>query len=165
MLSIPSGVFNQYYEAVDWLINNNYTGHSCTLVYPPKKTVCENCTVNIIGGSSTNTYKHGGPAPFSFGNCPLCGGNGYHEEEVTGTLRVRIYWEKQAWKKYASVNIDDAEAMIIGYLSDLPNLIKANEIILINKQEYANIRMVLTGQPFPHGFGKDRYFIAFLKSA
>ena len=161
-ITIPSAFFNKYIEACDFFIDNDNIGKQCTLVYPSRKIACDNCVTNNIGGSSTNSYRHGGPAPFNFGRCPLCGGNGYHEEEITDTIRLRIYWEHRDWIKVSSVSFPDADVQIIGYLSDLPKLRRANEIILLNPK-YGSWRTVLAGEPFPHGFGKNRYFMGFLK--
>lgn len=161
-INVPTGVWTKYREAADWFIDT--LGKSCTLVYPPKRVACDNC-VRPAGSTSNNTYRHGGPMPFNFGNCPMCGGNGYHEEEQTGSITLRIYWDRRDWLKYAnSIQIASVEAMIIGYLSDLPNLLKANELLLISNQNYAQYRVKLSGKPVPHGFFKNRYFRAFVES-
>jgi hypothetical protein len=135
-ITVPSGFWDKYYEACDFFLDDVHIGNVCTLVYPPRRTSCDNCVTNTIGSTSANSYRHGGPAPFNFGNCPLCGGNGYHEEEITGSITLRVYWEQKNWIKVSGISFPDAEVQVIGYLADLPNLLKAN-----------------------------RYFIAFLKSA
>jgi hypothetical protein len=162
-ITIPDGFWDKYREACDFFIDDNHIGKSCTLVYPARRIICDNCIVNTIGGTSTNSYKHGGLAPFNFGNCPLCGGNGYHEEEITDSIRLRIYWRQKDWIKVSNISIPDADVQVIGYLSDLPNLRKANEVILVNETTHGEWRVILSGEPFLHGFGKDRYFVAFLK--
>lgn len=165
-ISLPNGMIDKYNEACDFFINSDVIGRSCTLVYPPKRTPCINCIVKAVGTTTTNTYRHGGPAPFNFGSCPLCGGNGYKETEITGTIRLRIYWNRAEWLKIAgSINIDDAEIMVIGFMSDLPNFRKAIEILLAKDQKEAEYRTTLAGKPNPWGFGRNRYFIAYLKGA
>lgn len=165
-INVPTGLVDKYYEACNFFIDNDIIGRSCTIVYPPKRTTCSNCTVRTVGSTSTNVYKHGGPAPFQFGNCPLCGGNGYSESEVTDTIRLRIYWNRAEWIRVAgSVNIPDSDIMIIGYMTDLPKLKRATEILLAKDQKEAEYRTTLMGKPVPWGFGRNRYFVAFLKSA
>jgi len=165
-ISLPQGIIDKYNEACDFFINNDFIGRDCTIIYPPKKTPCVNCIVKPVGSSSTNVYRNGGPAPFNFGSCPLCGGNGYKEVEVTDTIRLRIYWNRAEWIKIAgSVNIEDAESMIIGFMSDLPKLNRAIEILLPASQSGAQCRSRLIGKPTPHGFGRNRYFIAYMKAS
>lgn len=161
-ITIPSSFWDKYYEAGDFFLDDNHIGKTCTLVYPSRKISCDNCVANNIGSTSTNSYRHGGPAPFNFGPCPLCGGNGYHEEEVTGTITLRIYWNSRDWIKVSDISFPDADVQIIGYLSDLPNLRKADAVLLLNPK-YGSWRTTLAGEPFPWGFGKNRYFMGFLK--
>lgn len=163
-ITVPDGLFDKYQEACDFFIDNDNIGRLCTIIYPAKRTECENCIVKPVGASSTSVYRHGGPQPFSFGNCPLCGGSGYKEVENTDTIRLRIYWTRKEWLKVAnSIGIDDADVMVIGYMSDLPKLQRAIEIKLAKDQNEAEYRCTLAGKPTPWGFGKDRYFAALLK--
>jgi hypothetical protein len=164
-ITIPDGFWDKYTEACDFFIDNDHIGRACTLVYPPKREDCINC-VKPVGSISTNIYRHGGPMPFNFGGCPLCGGNGYKEVEVTDSIRLRIYWSRADWIRIASsVVAEDAEVMIIGYMSDLPNLRKAAHIILAKDNSEAEYRATVTGKPVPWGFGRNRYFVAYLKGA
>jgi hypothetical protein len=162
MINIPSGVWSKYYEVTDYLINDNHIGKSCTVFYPPIKESCVNCNINHFGGVSTNVYKHGGPAPFH-GACPLCGNNGYRETESTDTLRLRIYHSRKNWLKVNNIVIPQADVQVIGFSSDLPKLLRANEIELINEQNFIKQRYQLAAEPFLHGFGHSRYFVAFLQ--
>jgi hypothetical protein len=164
-LNIPSGMFNKYYEACDEFINNNFIGRSCTLVYPPINVACDH-NLNPEGFTAGNVYEHGGPAPFNFGICPDCGGSGYKQQSSTGTIRLRIYWSPKDWRRIAgNLVVPDAEAQVIGFTSDLANLQKAQYVLLIGEQLNIEIRMQLAGEPFLHGFGKNRYFVAYLKRA
>lgn len=165
-ISIPEALWTKYQEAADWFIDDDHIGRNCTIVYPPKRTACSNCTVKMVGTTTINIYKHGGPQPFNFGSCGLCGGSGYHETEVTGTMRLRIYWNRADWIRIANdINIPDAQVFVIGYMSDLPKFRRATEILLAKDQNEAEYRAVLVGQPYPWGFGRNRYFGAFLKAA
>jgi hypothetical protein len=104
--------------------------------------------------------------PFQFGGCPMCGGNGYKETEVTETIRLRIYWERADWIKVGgSINIPDAEVMIIGFMTDVPKIIRATSILLAKDQDELVYSTMLVGKPLPHGFGRNRYFMAFVKGS
>ena len=165
-ISLPDSMWDKYYEACDFFLTDNHLSRECTIIYPPKRTPCNNCTVKPVGASSTNVYRNGGPAPFSFGACPLCGGDGYSETEVTDTVRLRIYWNRSEWIKIGgNINIDDAEAMIIGFSSDLPKIMKATQILLVKDSTTTIHPAILLGKPTPWGFGKNRYFMVFVKAA
>jgi hypothetical protein len=164
-ISVPQSLFDKYNEVCDWFLTDDNMSRLCTLVFPPKRTPCVNC-IKPAGSSTTNIYKHGGPAPFTFGSCPLCGGSSFKEVEITDTIRLRIYFEKSAWIKIGeSTLIADAEVMVIGFLSDVPKLRRAVEILLVKDNREAEYRTVLLGRPYPHGFGKSRFFVAYLKGA
>lgn len=165
-ISIPQSLFDKYNEVCDWFIDNDNIGRACTLVYAPKKTQCSNCTVKMVGSTTINTYRHGGPMFFQTGKCPLCGGSGIKEVEYTDTIRLRIYWNRADWIRIAgSINIADAEVMVIGYMADLPNFRKAKEVLLASDQKEAEYRAIIAGKPTPWGFGRSRYFVAYLKGA
>jgi hypothetical protein len=164
-ITVPEGLWDKYYEAVDFFIDDDHIGRACTIVYPPLKEACVNC-ITPVGMSNTNVYRDGGPAPFSFGNCPLCGGSGYKETESTDTARLRIYWNRADWIRIAgSIVAPDAEVMVIGYMADLPKIKRATSLLLAKDNNEASYRAVLAGQPNPWGFGRNRYFVAYLKGA
>ena len=168
-INIPQGLFDKYYEAADLFIDNDNIGRSCKVVYPPKAVECSNCTTSMIGASSTSVYKHGGPAPFNFGPCPVCGGNSIAQEESTDTILLRIYWTKKdmarisAYSKISGVSVPDSVVMAIGYMSDIKKIKQAAEILLIDEQTQEEFRFKLESEPYPHGFGKNRYFAVYLK--
>lgn len=167
MFSIPSGVFSIYKEAVDAMLANDYLSSESTVVYPDKAESCSNCTNQQMGSGQgmVNRYKHGGPMPFYFGKCPMCGGNGYRMNNTTESLRLRIYWTQKEWKRLGvTVSKPESSVVIIGFLSDLGKIKMANKIILVNNaQKYGNFTFQLAGEPVLHGFGKDRYFLAILE--
>lgn len=162
-ITIPNEIFQKYNEAVDALIECPYTSKQVTIYYPGIKEECGNCITSMIGDTSTNIYRHGGPAPFSFGSCPMCGGNGLREKETTDTIRLRVYFSRKEWIKIApSVEVPDATALILGYNSDLGKIRKASEFVLSGDNNTPQFRFNLASEPLPHGFG-NRYFIAFIK--
>jgi hypothetical protein len=104
--------------------------------------------------------------PFDFGGCPLCGGNGYKEVETTDSIRLRVYWNRADWIRIAgSVVAEDAEIMVIGFMTDIFKVRKAAHIKLVDDNNEAEYRATVVGKPSPWGFGKDRYFVAYLEGA
>jgi len=112
---------------------------------------------------STGTYKTGGPAPFTFGVCPWCGGKGFKQELETETIKLRVYWDRKSWLKIGvPINIPDGSVQAIGFLTDLPKIKKSQKIILNSQQSaYIKWEYTLFGEPIPHGFKRDRYIITY----
>lgn len=164
MVNIPDEVFQVYEEFADDFIDDNF-GVNCTLIYPSRRIFCSNCVFDQIGQKSANRYKHGGPAPFNFGNCPTCGGEGYKEEEATDTIKLRVYYNSKNWIKVASsIDVPNAAAQVIGHLKDMPSFEMANEIIVNEPQEnYKSWKFSRASDALPHGFKQRRYFVAFLQ--
>jgi len=167
-VSLPSGIFDIYHD----VMNNVFLSHDgfssiCTVFYPPVREACVNCNTNHFGGQSSNVYQHGGPAPFNNIACVACGGNGYREREVTDTLRLRIYWSKKDWitnvNMVDNIVIPEADAQIIGKISDMPKILQAQNIKPVSQNKSIDQRYVLQGEPFLHGFGKSHYFVAYIK--
>lgn len=161
---IPSGLKTIYNTFADTMIDNDMIGQTCTLYFPGKQIECPNCIFSGgFGGAGSNVYKTGGPAPFTYGNCPLCNGKGKKEVEVTASVRLRCYFNKKDWRSVSpNIQIPDATMMTIGYLTDLPNIKSCSYIEAVNKQtNYLKERYKLAGEPHTHGFYKDRYFIAY----
>jgi len=164
-INIPNSIWDKYYEACDFFLDDNHIGRASTIVYPPKRVDCTNC-VTPVGSTTTNVYRHGGPMPFNFGSCPMCGGNGYKEEESTDSIRLRIYWSRADWIRIVnSIVAEDAEVMVIGYMADITTFRRASNILLADDNKEADYRATVVGKPTPWGFGRDRYFVGFLKGA
>ena len=159
-ITVPDGLWDKYYEAGDFFIEQ--FGRDCTVIYPPKRTQCINC-VNPIG-MDHNVYRHGGPAPFSFGDCPLCGGSGYKESEATDIIRLRIYWSRSDWIRVAgNIHDEESEILVIGYMSDIEKVKQAIYIVLSHNNNESRYRSTIVGKPLPWGFNKNRYFSVFMK--
>lgn len=160
--TIPSEVFDLYKEICDELINNDNIGKSCTLFYQPNKTECPNCIFDSFTGKSTGVYKSGGPVQFN-GLCPWCNGEGFKETDVSESIRLRLYWTRKEWLKVGiPMNINDADLMTIGFLTDMPKCQQAAFIRINTSQSlYGYWDFILSSEPYPHGFGKNKYFIGF----
>lgn len=158
-----SDIISVYKEVIDEVTNT--IGAICEVHYPPTKTDCTNCIFVSFGNSgASNTYNGTGPHPFSFGNCPLCEGAGYREVLAdTDTIRLRFYPNRKDWKKAGPVSMDDCDAMIIGFVADMPKLLRCQKILI--DTEISNIKnqyFALAGDLYTYGFG-DLYFIGYVK--
>jgi hypothetical protein len=164
MASIPEDIFTKYKQFADDFIDENF-GVNCTLIYPPRRIMCSNCIFDSVGQKSSNRYKHGGPAPFSFGYCAICGGEGYKEEERTDTIKMRVYFSvSEDTKVVDGVTTPNVDAQVIGFIYDLPKFNRANEIICNSDLEnYSTWKFTRIREAVPHGLRKDRYFMAYLK--
>ena len=61
------------------------------------------------------------------------------------------------------MNIEDAAVKVIGGIVDMPKIQRANRIeVVIEEEGYGEQSFKLEGSPNLYGFGKDRYFAAFL---
>ncbi len=167
VFSINTNVVATYNDVADALIND--LGVDCTLLYPPLRAECPNCYSRTIGiGSSANVYRPGGPIFFQQGRpCPLCNGKGFKLTENTEVVRMRVYWRKKDWVDIGfQVDIPGNVMQTIFFLSDLPKIMKAQQIIPNrNLQGFITARFDRASQPFPHGFLQDRYAIIFWNRA
>ena len=174
MVSIPQAVFDKYNEFADDFINSNF-GVRCNLIYPFKKIQCPNCVMSSFRGG-TNVYRTGGPLPFTFGPCPLCAGEGFQREEATPeVIKLRVYYRPKDWVKVSfptlhgeqgdvPFQIPDGTIQVIGFMSDLPKVERADKIqVNIDQDGYKRWTYQRLGEALPHGFKQDRYFICFLK--
>jgi hypothetical protein len=162
-ISIHHSVFDKYREVADFFLSDDNFSRLCTINYPPIKEACETC--QSLAGTSTNAYQHGGPATSNFNSCIYCGGVGFREKEVSGEIRLRIYWNKKNWIKVGNIGFPDAECMVIGAIADLKNLMTAQSISIISEENTIKSDYVLACEPFFHGFGKKDYFITYLSRA
>lgn len=157
-MDIPAEIFSTYREFADDFINSNF-GVNCRIYHKPKRIVCS------CAGVTNNRYAHGGPASKFNRGCQYCGGDGFKEEQITENIKLRVYHERRNWIKVGNLdNLPDGVCQVIGFLTDLPAIKKCEYIVLnsavenIQKQKY-----ILYGEAHPHGFGRDRYFLAFMQ--
>lgn len=158
-ISIPYSIITKYQEVCDFFLSSNIFSRDCKVYYPPIRVVCDSHPFSSTG----NIYQHGGPANNIADGCIYCGGQGYKDQEVSETIRLRIYWNKKKWIQGGGINIADADVQVIGALTNLPKIIQADSIELVNDQNQLRGSYKLFGTPFYHGFEKNRYFVAHLK--
>ena len=163
-LSLPASLVQEYQWTMDAFIDDTNIGHICSLVYPPRLEECPNCFLDAKTGRSINIYKSGGPAAFpNHTTCPWCNGEGRLRVPVEETIRLRVYYNPKDFIPGLPVEAKDAVVQVIGYLTDLPKLERATEVILdSNLQPLQRIKCVRSGAAAPWGFGQ-RYFAQLLR--
>lgn len=160
---IPTALLDE----ADWVIDSfiDSLGKNCKLIYPPKDSECINCIFDIDSQRSSGMYKAGGPTSFaSHTICPVCGGEGRSILPQTADIKLRVYWSPKDWVRLpVPANTPNAVAQVIGYLTDLPKLEMATEILLESDNDsYHAWKVQRMGQAIPHGFQR-RYFIQFME--
>ena len=164
--SIPSGVFTTHEWVADAFIDT--MGQACTLVYPAKTTECPNCYIDPRTNRSNGRYRAGGPVEFPTNTiCPWCSGAGRSTANPTEDITLRVYWNPKDWVNIGvKIDAPDGVAQVIGYMSDLPKVERAGEIILDSgvqsTRKYVCIRK---GEAVPWGFRHNRYFVQFVNRA
>lgn len=161
---VPKIVYTTYNNFVDSFILNDF-GVPCTLLFPTQKTQCLNCYYDSQNNRSSNSYNGTGPQPFTFGVCPWCNGVGFKEIPVTKKIQLRIYFHRKNWIKISEmINVPDGAVQTIGFLTDLPSILQAKQIIINSDQVgYTQSLYELHGEPVTSGFGNDRYIAAIWK--
>lgn len=159
-ITIPDNVFDAYNEGVQAMMTAFAV--NCTLEYPPTKTECPNCYINPITGRSSNIYKSGGPESFTDSICPYCDGAGYAETIITEDIKLRCYYSKKEWQKIGlDLRVKAGGVVTYGYIADMAKCLRANKIIMnTDISGYGLQYYVLDGNPIPHGFKHNKYFIA-----
>ena len=165
-LSIPSGVFSVYNEAVSLFTR------TAKLVFPEKKEQCPNCYLDTMGtrNRSVSYYRAGGPYPFERGMpCPYCGGKGYKAVEVTEAVSLRIYYDQKSWVNIGvPINVPDGAIQTICDMANLASVEKCKYMI----PEYDGIQNYDTsaryerdGVSIPQGFKQNptKYAVTFWK--
>ena len=141
---------------------------TCTLVYPPKLVDCPNCIYDPIGKKSSNHYQAGGPVQFSFGLCPVCGGQGKREESVSEQIQLNLYWTPKQWKELAQrVVVPENVFLIKGFMSDYPKVQKCQYLLIQNNlANNIEFKAVKYGEPIDiYNIVQARYFCQFWQRA
>lgn len=159
-----------YDDIHDQMIDSDEIGVDVTLYYPATYIDCVNCQHSDWG----NTYKHGGPAPFNLGSCPMCGGSCKQQSEETDIVRMRVYqtdsegFTKGSFKKIGiSVDIPTGELLTICKMADVNKVKGAAYAVFYSDVEnkVGSQRYTISTEITPHGFGKDKFFFCRWKRA
>ena len=165
--SLDSRLVTDHEEICDFLIDG-FPGKVCRLIYEPKDLECPNCFLDIDTGVSTNIYKPGGPIPFTNNTmCPYCQSLGRLRTEETENIRLRVYFDHRQFVKTAdtkNIVLDGDTIQIIGYITDLPKIQRAKQMVVDTQVEgYKTYMFEPLSAPCPWGFMHDRYFYQFWK--
>lgn len=163
--TIPTAIIDDYHWLADSLIDDTDIGTLCRLIYPPIPSECPNCIVDPVTGRSSSIYKTSGPISFTnHTTCPWCGGEGRRLEPSTEDIRVRVYFNPKDFQMVAGdIQVADGVAQVIGYMSDLAKMSRAEKIILyVDQVDIKQWTCSQVREPVPWGFG-NRYFIMFVK--
>jgi hypothetical protein len=163
--SLDSGLIDAHEDMCNFLIDG-FPGKTCRLIYEPKDLECPNCFLDNDTGYSTSIYKTGGPVPFTnYTMCPYCNGVGRLRVEETGDIRLRVYFDHRQFVKIQeakNIVLDGDIIQVIGYMTDLPKMQRAKEMIIDTQVEsYKTYRFQPHSAPCPWGFMHDRYFFQF----
>jgi ribosomal protein S2 len=147
-MQIPEKVFDLYKEFGDEMIRS--FGVLCQINYVKKMGV---------GGSLPTVKTSKTLRPYDNASSFLQN-ESYEETETSENIKLRVYWDRKAFKKIADLEIPDGGIMTIGYLSDI-NKIKNCDTLIPNIENlaYTNKRFTKVDEPIPWGLRKDRYFV------
>lgn len=174
--SVSSEVFDEHEWISDWFIDGEF-GVTCKIGYPPTDGECPNCLFDPGTGYSANVYKTGGPISFPQHTvCPWCGGRGLMSIEQQEDIRLRVYWggtnEPAAAAtassfnqlvKQTGFNSSAGDAIVIGYMDDLPKFRRSNYILVYSDLNIEYWKCSRASEAKPWGFRKNRYFCAMIK--
>jgi hypothetical protein len=158
---IPQSVFDKYNEVVDYMINEAF-GVICQLVSIEKvETIVSNPeTNNIPQRNSINAHRKRSNGGYDRGIVTVT------EKEVLTEVKLRCYFDKKSWNgiKDSNIVVPDADLETIGFMSDMPELMRAKEMIVHKGiKDYKEQRYVRVGDPMPWAFKKNRYVICYWK--
>lgn len=157
---IPQEIFDLYNQTVSDFTNLNF-GVPCTLVYGANREQCPNCIYNSVAKTSSGVYKSGGPFPFNGTICPYCAGVGYNMiQQNPDTIKMRVYFNRKDFLRIEMpITITNSMIQTIGFITDLPKLQKAQEMVAnTNVENYSAYRYILAGEILPCGLGPVKNF-------
>lgn len=126
---------------------------TCQAIYGGSKYQdCANCT-------NGNVYTSGGPAPFTFGVCPVCQGTAKIEVEATENVSLAPIYANHTLTPLAShfnIQNPDCDLMTVSLIATYPVLKRVKELI-VNTDiiTYVKGRYERAANPEPCGFGGE----------
>jgi hypothetical protein len=166
---ISDGLKQLFNDAIDSLLYDDALTRPCLLIFGGRFEDCNNCVFDPIGNKSSNRFQAGGPVPFPNGfTCPMCGGSGKRQVEVTEDVNLMVIWDSRNWielgvagsRPSRSVHTPLQFAQTLSKLSTWASLNRANEAILdTDARPYKTLKYVRMGDPELCGIGSSRYVI------
>ena len=95
-------------------------------------------------------------------------GTSVKQQITSEVIRVRKYHNPKDWIRYISINVPNAQVLIIGFIADMPKIQRAKEIHLLkDESNFGTFRYKLASAVFPWGLnkgGRHHYFYTFLET-
>ena len=133
-INIPSGIFQTYFDVVDYLIDEPHIGKNITLGSEARK-------------NKTKSYNT------SFEDLDI------ETEVFRESIRARLYYAPRDWVKSSGVEWVDGRIQIIGRWEDVAKIERCSYLYI----DSSNTKMKLMAKPLRHGFANElKYFVAFL---
>jgi len=128
LFTISPDIIATYVAGISALVEQ--LGKNCTLVYPPTKISCPNCTYDPILKKSNNVWNGTGPVPFSGGICPYCTGIGLSTQNVTKVVKGLLQWSPKDIGRYGS-NVEPKDIVKLKtYATNAQDILNATEVIV-----------------------------------
>jgi len=154
-VNIPESVFTKYYDVID----STFTifGIICQLVYIEKVEEISNTYDNIPSNRSVNSHRRNGPSQYKRQNKVI------KEVEKLEDINLKVYWDSKSWVKVGGdIKVPDHSIQTIFLATDLDKIKRAKEIIVHKEiKDSQEMRFQRSGEPFPMGLRKNRYFGCF----
>ena len=156
-INVPQSVFDKYFDVIDSTFN--IFGVMCQLVSIQKvEKIVYNPNNNIPDRNTINDHRRGG-GDRNRGTDTIV------ETEVLTDIKLKVYWDAKQWIGVTKdMVVPDGTIQTIGMMSDLPDVLKAKELIVHKGiKDYKEMRFQRQGEHIPMGLKQDRYFACFWK--
>ena len=156
-INVPQSVFDKYFDVIDSTFN--IFGVMCQLVSIQKvEKIVDNPNNNIPDRNTINDHRRGG-GDRNRGTVTIV------ETEVLTDIKLKVYWDAKQWIGVTKdMVVPDGTIQTIGMMSDLPDVLKAKELIVHKGiKDYKEMRFQRQGEHIPMGLKQDRYFACFWK--
>ena len=156
-INVPQSVFDKYFDVIDSTFN--IFGVMCQLVSIKKvEKIVYNPNNNIPDRNTINDHRRGG-GDRNRGTVTIV------ETEVLTDIKLKVYWDAKQWIGVTKdMVVPDGTIQTIGMMSDLPDVLKAKELIVHKGiKDYKEMRFQRQGEHIPMGLKQDRYFACFGK--
>jgi hypothetical protein len=155
-INVPQSVFDKYYDVID----STFTifGVTCKLVYIETVEEISTSYDNFPTHNSISAHRRGPGVPAFVRETTVL-----REVEKTEEIKLKVYWDSRAWVKVGDdIVIPDNSIQTIAYMTDLPKILRAKELIVHKDIEsYGDIRFKKTGEHYPMGLKQTRYVACF----
>ena len=156
-INVPQSVFDKYFDVIDSTFD--IFGVTCQLVSIEKREeIIYDPDDNIPDKNSINNHRRGGGTHNR-------GTKTIKEVEVLTDIKLKVYWDNKSWIKTTSdISIPDGAIQTIGFMKDLPTILKAKALIIHKDiKDYKELRFERFGEHTPLGLKQTRYFACFWK--